>query len=65
MDEALARPLDAKIAIQYAKVDFDGLLANIKAGDWSTFNGKKWDPPTALRCLRCRTEYHILDDGGT
>jgi len=42
----LARALDAKIALQYVKEDFDRLLANIKAGDWSTFNGKKWDPST-------------------
>jgi len=42
----LARALDAKIALQYAKEDFDRLLANIKSGDWSTFNGKKWDPST-------------------
>ncbi len=41
-----ARALEAAIFATEMKKDYDALIANIKAGDYETFNGEKWDPAT-------------------
>ncbi len=41
-----ARALEAVIFADEMKKDYQALIANIKAGDYETFNGEKWDPST-------------------
>ncbi|AOZ68874.1 hydrogenase [Rhodobacter xanthinilyticus] len=39
-----ARTLETKIIVDAMKVWYDALIANIKAGDTTTFNAAKWEP---------------------
>lgn len=41
-----ARGLESKLIVHWMKGFYDELLANIKAGDTSTFTQEKWDPAT-------------------
>lgn len=41
-----ARGLESKLIVHWMKGFYDELLANIKAGDTSTFTQEKWDPST-------------------
>ncbi len=41
-----ARALESVIFVDEMKKDYQALIANIKAGDYETFNGEKWDPST-------------------
>ncbi len=41
-----ARALEATIIVDEMKKDYQALIDNIKAGDYETFNGEKWDPST-------------------
>jgi hydrogenase large subunit len=41
-----ARTLETKVMVDAMQVWYDGLIANIKAGDSKTFNEALWDPST-------------------
>ncbi|MGP8245013.1 MAG: nickel-dependent hydrogenase large subunit [Bryobacteraceae bacterium] len=41
-----ARGLETRLAVQWLSDEYDGLLANIKAGDTATANTRLWDPQT-------------------
>ena len=41
-----ARALESVIFVDEMKKDYQALIENIKAGDYETFNGEKWDPST-------------------
>ncbi len=41
-----ARGLESKLIVHWMKEFYDELIANIKAGDTSTFTQEKWDPAT-------------------
>lgn len=42
----LARGLETRVIGQHLRRMMDELIANIKVGDQTTFNGEKWDPST-------------------
>lgn len=42
----LARGLETKLIVGWMREDMDQLMANIKAGDQTTFNSEKWEPST-------------------
>ncbi len=41
-----ARGLETQLVVHWMRGFYDDLIANIKAGNTSTFNGDKWDPDT-------------------
>jgi hydrogenase large subunit len=41
-----ARGLETKLVVHWMKEFYDDLIANIKAGDMSTFTDEKWNPDT-------------------
>jgi len=41
-----ARGIETRLIARWAREFFDGLIANLKAGEVSTFNASKWEPST-------------------
>ncbi|NWG75672.1 MAG: nickel-dependent hydrogenase large subunit, partial [Rubrivivax sp.] len=68
-----ARTLETKIIADAMQGMYDKLMANIKAGDLSTFNEKKWDPSTWRKQARgagfmeaprgALAHYIVIEDG--
>lgn len=46
LGRTLARALEAGLVADWLRDDMDSLLANIRAGDQTTFNKSKWEPST-------------------
>jgi len=68
-----ARTLETKIIADMMQGIFDGLIANVKAGDTKTFNADKWEPrswPASARGVgvmeapRGGLLHYIVIDGG-
>ena len=41
-----ARGLETRLGVRWLKAEYDRLIANLKAGDWSTADVSRWDPST-------------------
>ncbi len=46
LGRTLARALESKLCVDHLSKTYDELIANLKAGDTTTFNQEKWDPST-------------------
>lgn len=46
LGRTLARALESKLCVDHMSKTYDELIANLKAGDTTTFNQEKWDPST-------------------
>jgi hydrogenase large subunit len=41
-----ARGLETQLGVHWLMAEYDRLIANLKAGDWTTANTEKWEPDT-------------------
>ena len=41
-----ARGLETQLGVHWLMAEYDRLIANLKAGDWSTANTERWEPGT-------------------